>query len=920
MGLNVMHRLVIQVFSYFVRAILKFRYRVEVKGFEHLASLKKHKPGILFLPNHPAEIDPIILMSLLGPSFWPRSVVVEHFYHLKGFKLILDLARVVPLPSMAELANQWRGKELAKTFEKIAREIDLGENFIIYPSGKLKRSGFEALGGASFVYNLLHENPDIPVVLVRTTGLWGSSFSVAQTGETPRFQSVLKKCVQVILKNLLFFVPRRQVLVEFEVAGRELPKEDSRLVFNKYLEQWYNRHPFPGEEPVFLVPYFFWNKGTETIPYKTASVLEEVAIEVSPKIEKEVTQYLATLASIKAADIRQTSHLSFDLGLDSLDIAQVHLFLDRTYGASEILPGSLMRVSDVFKAITEEQKHPHHAKEVHKAKVPFFPQWKEKKKREEPMFPGGDVIAEVFLRSCDRMGSAIACGDRNSGVFSYKGLKRAAFVFYQKIKEIPGERVAVLLPASIGAYLSILAIFLSGKVPVMLNWTAGKMSLDHAVKVGKFKAVLTSKKFLDKIQLEDLSAIEDLFVFLEDVKEKITWKEKIKAVWMSFSSTSKLLERLEISPDPDKVAVLLFTSGTESLPKAVPLTHKQILTNQRSSVSCEDLSGTDSFFGVLPPFHSFGFSLTGLLPILFGIKTFYSPDPTNSKMLALDIEEAKLTVFCSAPSFVRSLLSEATHEQLQSLRVLVVGAERMPKDLEEFVANNLKHVTLIEGYGITECAPVVTLQRILGERSGVGQAIPEMTVKIFDPISLKPLKEGEEGEVCVSGPCVFDGYLEHEANPFFQSEGKRWYRSGDLGRLDEEGHLFLTDRLKRMMKIGAEMVSLGGVETELLRLAKEKNWYPETQEGSPLAVIARDAGNQKAEIVLFTTFPINKELVNQSLRETGFGRIVKISEVFQVDEIPLTGTGKTHHRKLEERFKLKLEPKKEPCQAIPTIP
>ena len=911
MKVNALHRVIIQFFAYFVRGLVKLRYRVRVEGLEDIISLKKEGLGILFLPNHPAEIDPVILMSILGPSFWPKSVVVEHFYHLKGFKKILDLARVVPLPTMAEKANQWRGKELAKTLEKINQEISQGENYIIYPSGKLKRSGFEKLGGASFVYNLLHERPDIPVVLVRFTGLWGSSFSTAQTGETPRFQSVLKKSVQVLLKNILFFTPRRDVLVQFERDSLILPREASRLMFNKSLEQWYNQHPFPGEEALSLVPYFRWSKEKEVIPVNIPSEQDDFHIEVSLEVEKRIIQYLATLSSIKTSEIRHDSDLSMDLGLDSLDIAQVHLFLDKNYEISEITPGSLLKVKDIFKAIVEGEKRPKISKEIHKTL--FFPKWKERKKRKAPLFPGGDVIAEVFLKTCDRMGSLIACGDRITGVFSYRDFKRAALVFYQKIKTLPGEKVGVLLPSSIGSYLSILSIFLSGKVPVMLNWTAGKLALSHALKISNFQSVITSKKFLDKIQLEDLSEIEDLFIFLEDIKESITWKEKIKGLFLSFFSADTLMQKLSISQNPDAVAVLLFTSGTEALPKTVPLTHSQILANQKSSFDCVDLTDTDIFYGVLPPFHSFGFSLTGILPLLFGIKAFYSPDPTDSRQMALDIEEAKVTIFCSAPSFLRSLLSEADLLQLQSLRILVVGAERMPKDLQDFVSKELRSVHLLEGYGITECSPVVTLQRLERERKGVGLPIPNVKLCIVDPISLEFKNEGEEGEVCISGPSVFNGYLGHDANPIFYKNKIRWYRSGDLGKLDEEGNLFLTDRLKRMMKIGAEMVSLGGVEAELLRIAKENFWYPPFQEGVPLAVVARDTGNQKAEIVLFTTFSVNKELVNQALRETGFGRIVKISEIIQVDEIPLTGTGKTHHRLLEERFK----EKKEPCLINP---
>jgi long-chain-fatty-acid--[acyl-carrier-protein] ligase len=905
MRINFLHRLVIQLFSFCVRWILKLRYRVQVEGLEEALALKGCKSGILFLPNHPAEIDPVILMSILSPSFVPKSVVVEHFYHLKGFQWILDLARVVPLPSMAEKANQWRGKELAKTFERIETDIAGGENYIIYPSGKLKRTGLEQLGGSSFVYNLLQEKPDIPVVLVRTTGLWGSSFSVAQTGATPRFQTVLKKCVKVLWKNGLFFVPKRDVLVEFKAISQDLPLEESRLEFNRHLEKWYNQYPFPGEEPYCFVPYYFWNKEEEPISPKAVRKSENSDVEVSSKIKEEVTKCLSSLASVNASSINQDSHLSFDLGLDSLDIAQVHLFLDKTYGISDVTPGSLMKVRDIYRAILEEGDNIEEIQEV--ASVPFFSKWKERKTRNKPAFPGGKVLIESFLLSCERMGSSVACADRSSGVLSYSRLKKAVCIFYQKIKDFQGGHVAILLPSSVGAHLSSLAILLSGKVPVMLNWTAGKIALAHALKMGQFKTVLTSKKFLDKIQLEDLSEIEDLFVFLEDLKASISLKEKLKGLILSLSSAKNIMKKLEICQDPDQRAVLLFTSGTESLPKAVPLTHAQLLTNQQNSFNCVEIFGDDIFYGVLPPFHSFGFSLTGLLPLIFGIKIFYAPDPTASRNMALDIEEAKITVFCSAPSFVRSLLSEAKLVQLESLRLIVVGAERMPNDLQEFIADNLKNVSLIEGYGITECAPVVTLQTMAEDRRGVGQPIKCTKVCIVDPITLKPLDIGKEGEVCISGPCVFDGYLGESKAPFFYEGKTRWYRSGDLGRLDEDNYLILTDRIKRMMKIGAEMVSLGGIETELLRIAKEKSWYSLSQEGSPLAVIARDTGNQKAEIVLFVTFDVSKELINQSLRETGFGRIVKISEIIQVDEIPLSGTGKVHHRLLEERFKEKKE-------------
>jgi long-chain-fatty-acid--[acyl-carrier-protein] ligase len=613
------------------------------------------------------------------------------------------------------------------------------------------------------------------------------------------------------------------------------------------------------------------------------------------------------------SDIRLESHLSLDLGLDSLDIAQIYPFLDKKYGISGLAPGSLVRVKDILRVIANKEILLLQKEEVQHSS---FPNFQEQKKRKKPDFPGGEVIPAVFLQTVSRMGSSIACGDRNSGVFSYKALKRAVLVLCQKFQKLPGERVAVLLPSSVGAYLSILALFFAKKIPVMLNWTAGTRSLAHAVKQGAFQSVITSKKFLDKIPLEDLTEIEDLFVFLEDVKTSITLKEKIRGAWLSLLPSRIVMKKLAISSDSEQMAVLLFTSGTESLPKAVPLTHRQILTNQRGALACADLESADSFYSVLPPFHSFGFSLTGLLPLLFGIKVFYAPDPTDSRQMALDLHQSQASIFCCAPSFVRTLLGEATKEQLEKLRLLVVGAERMPPDLLELIKIKLESVNLIEGYGITECSPVVTMQRVWGDKKGVGQPISDVVLSIVDPISLDLMPPGEEGEVCINGTCVFDGYLGGSSDPFFYRDGGKWYRSGDLGRIDQDGTLYITDRLKRMMKIGAEMVSLGGVESELLNMTQQYNWVSSSQEGPPLAVVARDDGNQKAEIVLFTTFSVSKELINQILRGTGFGRIVKVSEIVQVEEIPLTGTGKTHHRILEEWLK---KEKKEPCLSTPLI-
>jgi long-chain-fatty-acid--[acyl-carrier-protein] ligase len=183
-----------------IRTVVSLRYRVEIKGLEDVQrQLKGQKGGILFLPNHPAEMDPIILMSRLWWVYQPRPLVVEHFYRLPGVAFFMRLARALPLPTMDFFANQWKARQVEKAFKKVASELAAGENFLIYPSGRLKHTGLEVLGGASFVHQLLQHSPEAKIVLIRTTGLWGSRFSRALTGSSPALWKVVLEGFKILL-------------------------------------------------------------------------------------------------------------------------------------------------------------------------------------------------------------------------------------------------------------------------------------------------------------------------------------------------------------------------------------------------------------------------------------------------------------------------------------------------------------------------------------------------------------------------------------------------------------------------------------------------------------------------------------------------------------------------------------------------
>ncbi len=838
---------------WFVKGVVALRYRVRIVGLENLPQ----KGGILFLPNHPAEMEPVILMVALWRKFKLRPLVVEQFYYLKYAYFFMQCVKALPLPDIERGGNRWKVKEVETLLHTVSEELKKGGNFLIYPAGKLKLGELEVIGGASFVHNVLKACPDATVVLIRTTGLWGSSFSRALTGKVPDFWKTTVQGIRIIFKNGLFFTPRREVSVEMEVASGDFPFGKPRLVLNRYLEEWYNKKP----DPLKLVSYFFLKEQVPKVAEMKVEKKDEKEIRVSPEIEGEIKTKIALLSKRPKEQIRNEMNLSLDLGLDSLDIAQIYFYLDQYFERSDLEHGELQTVADVLVAASCHRAETADTTQLKKSKA--F--WPKEKNRRPPTQITGKTIQEAFLQVCLARKSEVAIADAMSGVLRYKKLKLSALVLSKYIEELEGEKIGILLPSSVGAYICIMATLLANKVPVMLNWTAGKRSLEHASNVTKLSCVLTSRKFLDRLDNGDITPIENKLLLLENVKHQITLKHKLKAL---FSGKKEYKE--------EDTAVILFTSGTESLPKAVPLTHRNILSNQNAALSCVNFKANDLMYGILPPFHSFGFSVTGLLPILAGLKVFYAPDPTDSRGMANDIAHFKPTLFCAAPSFIVSVFKIARLEDLKSVRLIVTGAEKAPQELLNYI-KELK-ADFIEGYGITECAPIVTLTRPGEPIIGVGKPLPGIELRII-----------EENEICIHGPNVFKGYLANNINPFIEIDGKKWYRSGDMGKIDPDGSLILLGRLKRFVKIGGEMVSLAGLEEEIGLLTSK-----------PIAISAREPEGGKPELILFATTPLDKEEVNAALAAAGYGRIVKISQIKQIKEIPLTGTGKTHYRLLDE--------------------
>ncbi len=874
---------------------LSLRYKIEVRGLEKLLSNPRtQKGGILFLPNHPAHMDPLFLFLLLWPTFKMRPLVIEHIYRLSIMKPLIRLVRGLSVPNFETSVNQIKVQKAQKSMQGIADGLKKGENFILYPSGRLKPSASEIIGGASSTHALIQECPDTHVVLIRTTGLWGSSFSRALTGVSPNLPKTLWVGFKVLLKNAIFFAPRRKILIEIEDEPKNFPRQSSRIELNRFLENWYNQYLDPSgnickEEPLQLISYAFWSKKTSSVATIEKKKNNQKSIPISPQTTTKVYEAIRTILENPSIEIRPEMRFSLDLGMDSLNIAEIIAYLARQFSAEDIHPEDIDTVQDAL-TIAETAKTT--KKTTKQAGIYSFPK---ETNRPAPFSPIGKTIPEAFLRTCDQMGSFIACGDDLMGPMTYKKMKRSILVLASHFQKMQEDRIAVLLPSSATTYLVILALLFAGKTPVMLNWTLGPRYLDEMMRLSNAKTTLTSWRFIERVSNVEFGNLTDNVQFLEDIKENLSLAKKLKGLFYSWMPTSFTLQFFGIQKIQETdSAVILFTSGTEANPKGVPLSHQNILSNQVATMQCIQFSADDTIYGILPPFHSFGFSVVGIFPLIAGLRVAFYPDPTDSFALVEGIQRWPITLFCSAPSFLKSLFVAAKKHQLDSVRLFISGAEKASQSLFDYVARLEKPAKLIEGYGITECAPILSLNRPNMPAKGVGNPLPNIEICTIHPETEELLSPGKEGEICVRGPNIFSGYLENPRSPFIQIQGKQWYRTGDIGYLDPENFLYLSGRLKRFTKIGGEMISLSAIEEVLMNTLQEK-----LSKAPSLAVCSDERISDKPQIIVFTTIDLTKEQANDILKEAGFSRLIKVSYVHHVEEIPIMGNGKIHYRRLQ---------------------
>ena len=465
------------------------------------------------------------------------------------------------------------------------------------------------------------------------------------------------------------------------------------------------------------------------------------------------------------------------------------------------------------------------------------------------------------------------------------GIDLMARQWRENLRGLPGERIGILLPNISATPVVLLSLWAANKVPAVLNYSTGVPTMLACVHLAGLKRVVTSRAFVEraKLNLDPFAKAGVELVYLEDVRQNISGAERFFA----------LLRRALNLPPPaadlraQDTATVLFTSGSEGLPKGVELTHRNLIANIRQCLLITDIQHDDRVFNALPLFHSFGLTIGTLLALVRGVYVFIYPSPLHYRVVPTIFYDRDCTVMIGTNTFLNGYARKAHPYDFRSLRYMFAGAEKV----QEATANLWSRrfgVRILEGYGATECSPCISLNTPMEARYGsAGRLLPHMEYKL-EPV--EGVTEG--GRLLVRGPNVMKGYLNPDANAQFQAlEG--WYDTGDIASVDADRFVTILGRLKRFAKVSGEMVSLTAVEDALAGA------FPQYGLRCQVAVLSRPDEDKGERLVAVTNEPrLQLDEIRAAVKARGLANLCAPREVKYIREIPKLGTGKVNHREL----------------------
>jgi acyl-[acyl-carrier-protein]-phospholipid O-acyltransferase/long-chain-fatty-acid--[acyl-carrier-protein] ligase len=475
--------------------------------------------------------------------------------------------------------------------------------------------------------------------------------------------------------------------------------------------------------------------------------------------------------------------------------------------------------------------------------------------------------------------------DLDRSILSYDNLITRSIVIGDALKNITalGENVGIFLPNSTKTLITILGLQIHGRIPAMLNYSMGSASILSACQTAQVKTVLTSHRFIELGDLQEEAnqlSKQCSLVYLEDLAKNISALDKFYAV---IKSKTTVFWHTDKQLSPDNPAVVLFTSGSEGTPKGVVLSHANIIGNLKQLEACISFNARDIVLNYLPMFHSFGFTVGTMLPIINGMKTFFYPSPLHFSVIPEIAYETHATIMFGTNTFLAAYAKKAHAYDFYNMRYVVAGAEKLQENTRQIWAEKFG-IRILEGYGATETSPITSVNTPLYHKTGtVGRFMPCMDYK------LEPIHGiNDAGQLHVSGPNIMLGYLladnPGKLIPPESIYGKGWYDTGDIVHVDDEGFISIRGRSKRFAKIGGEMVSLAAVEQLAI------NAWPDGHH----AVISLPDAKKGEQIILVTTQ--KKATLSELLAASpGVSNINFPKKILIVESVPVMATGKTDY-------------------------
>lgn len=492
------------------------------------------------------------------------------------------------------------------------------------------------------------------------------------------------------------------------------------------------------------------------------------------------------------------------------------------------------------------------------------------------------LLHQQFVRMAKSHAAKMAIIDKSTGKnVNYSTALIGALILSSKLEKYDKGFIGIMIPTSAGCALATVGALMSGRTPVMINYSTGAESnAKYAQKKCRFKTIITSKALLEKINCP----LVDGMVLIEDIMAGVTTGDKLKAALKSKLPLNLLLSIIH-KGNEDDTSVMLFTSGSEKDPKAVPLTHRNISSNIKSFGDYVEINESDVILANLVFYHVFGLTVNLWVPLYYGMTMITYANPLDFQTISKIARDEKPTIMVATPSFYWGYLNKSEPGDFKSLRLMVAGADKCPDALRDGYMK--KHgVTLLEGYGATETSPVIAVNKSDFNRPGsTGKVIPGLTVRIENFETGEECKTGETGKILVKGDSVMKGYFEDpELTAEVLNDG--WYNTGDMGYFDKDGYLWHAGRFKRFAKVGGEMISLVKVENIL-----EKYLH----EGVSCCVVEIADEKKGSYIVATVSQEVNKtEILRKMMTE--LPSIALPRQFIVINQLPMMSSGKIDFR------------------------